>query len=530
MPVETLQNLSIPAKKNIIFVSPEPSKWPSLLSKNKLVAETLPHRLESRRELLKIAQDYTQTVTDAVCPNNIPENVVATGHQAIWHHCGIWAKSLSACNLAEAVNGSSLHLVLDHDICDTAMVLPKQNADGSWYFEKIEIELNQEAIPLEFRPLPHKAYIKTFVDSVINTRAEQICSNVWSKYEQVKNNKILSFSSIAELIMYFQSIINIALGLNMLYLPVSKLSKSDAFIDFALSLMTNAAPFATSYNDALTKQVSERKANPVSAIKRLKLDKTEGLTELPFWLILPDGKRTSLFAASKKADKIEIGIISSKLGDLDSTPLSGKIEQLKKILEQHGCRLRPKAISLMLFTRLFLADWFVHGIGGALYEPVTDYIIENYYGIKQLRFGVATCTMTLPLANSVTFPNDNIPLLKHKLHDIKHNPEKYLDESATKTEPAASLLKAKREQIARAKDRTLPDAIRKSAWNSVSKINQKLFEFAKDTAKILQKKIQEVERNTISQKVCNYREYFFGLFPENKLREVAESLTFMQHE
>lgn len=528
--METLQNLSIPEKKNTIFVSPEPSQWPSLLAKNKLVTETLPHRLKSRRELLKIAQDYTKAVAGVVCPNNIPENIVATGHQAIWHHCGIWAKNLATYKFAEAVNGSSLHLVLDHDVCDTVIVLPKQNTDGSWYFATVEIEPNQGAVPLEFRPLPHKAYIKTFVDSVINTGAEQICSGVWSKYELFKNDKISKFSSIADLITYFQSTINIALGLNMLYLPVSKLSKSDAFIDFALSLMTNAARFVASYNDALTKQVSERKANPVSAVKRLKLDKTEGLTELPFWLILPDPKRTSLFVASKKADKIEIGTVSSKLGDLDSASLSGKIEQLKKILEQHGCRLRPKAISLMLFVRLFLADWFVHGIGGALYEPVTDYIIENYYGIKSLRFGVATCTMTLPLANSVTFPNDNISLLKHKLHDIKHNPEKYLDGSAIKTEPVASLLKAKREQIAQARGRTSPDAIRKSAWKSVSEINEKLFEFAKDTGQILQKKIQEAERNTISQKVCSYREYFFGLFSEEKLRKVAESLTFMQHE
>ncbi|MCX5636125.1 MAG: hypothetical protein NTX52_00325, partial [Planctomycetota bacterium] len=198
MPVETLQNLSIPEKKNTIFVSPELSQWPSLLAKNKLVTETLPHRLKSRRKLLKIAQDYTKAVAGVVCPNNILENIVATGHQAIWHHCGIWVKNLAMYKFAEAVNGSSLHLVLDHDVCDTVILLPKQNTDGSWCFATVEIEPNQGAVPLEFRPLPHKAYIKTFVDSVINTGAEQICSGVWLKYGLFKDDKISKFSSIAD--------------------------------------------------------------------------------------------------------------------------------------------------------------------------------------------------------------------------------------------------------------------------------------------------------------------------------------------
>ncbi len=44
--------------------------------------------------------------------------------------------------------------------------------------------------------------------------------------------------------------------------------------------------------------------------------------------------------------------------------------------------LRPKAVSLTTFIQLYLADWFVHGIGGSLYEPVTDYVIENYFGVS----------------------------------------------------------------------------------------------------------------------------------------------------
>ena len=530
MLAETLQNLSIPQQKNIIFVSPEPSKWPLLLAENKLVTGSISKRLESRRELLRIARDYTLRVLGSSCKTDTLENVIATGHQAIWHHCGIWAKSLAACEFAKAVNGRSLHLVLDHDICDTAMVLPKQNLDGSWHSEKIEIEPEQKAVALEFRRPPHENHIRSFVDAVTKARPGQLCDDIWSERVVLNARKISHFSSIAELITHFQSVLNAALGLDIMYLPVSKLSESDAFIDFVLSIMLDAPSFAAAYNDAVTKLINELRINQRDAVQRLKLDKTAGLTELPFWLNLPNGKRTSLYVVSIKTDKIRIGTASTTLGKLDSASLSGKANQLKNMLQQSNYYLRPKAVSLTLFVRLFLADWFVHGIGGSLYEPVTDYIIENYYRIKPLRFGVATCTVTLPLPNTIASPTDNISQLKHELHNIRHNPEKYVDESVRAEEPVVSLLEAKREKIAQAKDRSLPASLRKSAWSSLLRINQSLSEYARDAAITVQKKIAEFEKNKISQEVCNYREYFFGLFPESRLRKLAKSLTFTKPE
>lgn len=530
MLTETLQNLFVLKQRNIIFVSPEPSDWPSLLAENKLITENLPNRLESRGELLGIARNYTLAILDVVCPNNIPENIIATGHQAMWHHCGIWAKNLTTCQFAKDVDGRSLHLVLDHDFYDTAMVLPIRNTDGSWYFKKIEIEPKQESVPLEFRRVSQDSYIKTFINAVINAPAGQFCSDIWSKCATVKKNKISRFNNIADLITYLQCMLNVALGLDMLYLPVSKLSQSSAFINFVISIILDAASFATNYNDAITKHIDERKTDPGETVRRLAIDKTRNFTELPFWLLSANGKRTSLYVTPNKTNRITISDASTELGNLDLSCLNSKTDQLKNLLEQLGYSLRPKAVSLTLFVRLFLADWFVHGVGGVLYEPVTDYLIENYYKIKPLRFGVATCTMTSPLPNTAAFPEDNIAQLKHKLHNIKHNPDRYINESMLKKEPVASLLQTKEERIAQTKDISLPSALRKSAWSSLSIINKKLFEYAKDTAEELEKKIVESEKNKISQEVCNCREYFFGLFPVKQLRKVAESLTFTEYE
>jgi hypothetical protein len=520
---KTLKNLSVPKEKDVIFVAPDLSKWPSLLADNRLNAEKVMARSKSRNELLRIARNYTIKNTN-VCQNDIHENVIVTGHQAIWQHCGIWAKSLTTFKFAKAVNGTGLHLVLDHDICDTAIIWPRQNTNGSFCFERIEIESEQKPIPLEFRPVPPQTHLKNFIDTIIDIQAGQFCSDIWPKYMVSEKNRISHLSNVADVITYFQSMLNVGLGLNMIYLPVSKLSESDAFLNFITSIIADAVNFADSYNNGVSTQFNDVTTNSRGSIQHLAIDKKSGLTELPFWLVLPDGKRASLYVEQEKNHKIRIGTASGGLEDLIYH--NGKIHELRSALQRLGYRLRPKAVSLTLFVRLFLADWFVHGVGGASYEPVTDYIIENYYRIKPLRYGVATCTMMLPLPNHLTHNKNNLSQLKHNLHDIKHNPEKYIDKAMLEREPVASLIQTKKERIAQARDRALSISLRKSAWNSLAKINEKLFEYAKDTAGILEKEIAEFEKSLITQDVCSCREYFFGLFPEKELQKLVKSLTF----
>jgi hypothetical protein len=199
---------------------------------------------------------------------------------------------------------------------------------------------------------------------------------------------------------------------------------------------------------------------------------------------------------------------------------------LKSILKEHGYLLRPKAVSLTLFVRLFLADLFVHGVGGASYEPVTDYIIERFYRIKPPGFAVATCTMRPSLPGPAGSAHHDISGLKHKLRRIKHNPEEYIAEPALATEPVASLLQSKKELISKAKDSAAPPALRKTAWNSLSIINNRLYEYARDTAKMLEREVGQAEKSGASDEVRTSREFFFGWFPEQRLRELVESAVF----
>jgi hypothetical protein len=533
MLIKVLQKLSIPEEENAVFLSPELSEWPSLLAQNNLVTNSLLDRSSSREELLRMARGHTVRIAGGDNKDDSTRKLVVTGHQAVWHHCGIWAKTLAASKLAKAVGGHALHIVLDHDICDTAMVLPKQRMTGEWSFEKVEIESMQKAVPLEFRPSVQRDRVRTFCDAVTKSQMGQFCKHVWLKYALDKKAQIPLLKNIAEVITYLQSMLNITLGLdNVMYLPVSELSESCAFADFASHVILDARSFAASYNSGIAKQIAGRNINPQETIRFLAIDEPKDWVGLPFWLLSPNGRRESLYVVPKKTGGTRFGTASAVLGSLDPRRTNGGGNQLRNTLDHLGYSLRPKAVSLTLFLRLFVADWFVHGVGGASYEAVTDYIIEDYYRTKPPRFGVATCNMTLPELKDVARLNcsGEASLLKQKLRNIKHSPEKYIDKSVLRTEPVMSLLREKRARITQARDHSLSSSIRRSAWKSLFEINERLSGYTKRTVEMLKNEAAQRERDAAAQEICDYREYFFGLFPEKALRRLAESFTFARPE
>ncbi len=66
-------------------------------------------------------------------------------------------------------------------------------------------------------------------------------------------------------------------------------------------------------------------------------------------------------------------------------------------LEAEGFKVRTRALTTTLFARLFLADLFIHGIGGGKYDELTDAIVRRFYGFEPPRYLVLSATRWLPL-------------------------------------------------------------------------------------------------------------------------------------
>ena len=107
--------------------------------------------------------------------------------------------------------------------------------------------------------------------------------------------------------------------------------------------------------------------------------------------------------------------------------------------------MRSRALTNTLYARLFVADLFIHGIGGGKYDELTDAIIHRYYGFEPPRFMVLSATLLLPLPRSPARP-EHCQRLARELRDLHWNPQRHLaDGDAT----AAELARQKRAWIER---------------------------------------------------------------------------------
>ncbi len=116
-------------------------------------------------------------------------------------------------------------------------------------------------------------------------------------------------------------------------------------------------------------------------------------------------------------------------GSLDCDQAAG---QWLEILNS-GVYLRPRALLTTMYLRLFVADLFVHGIGGGKYDQLTNGIIREFAGIDPPPMAVATATLQLTdlLGGDVHRASDldeAIRELEHKQWQWKYNADQFEEE------------------------------------------------------------------------------------------------------
>ena len=87
--------------------------------------------------------------------------------------------------------------------------------------------------------------------------------------------------------------------------------------------------------------------------------------------------------------------------------------------------MRSRALTNTLYARLFLADLFIHGIGGGKYDELTDELIRRFYGFEPPEFLVLSATRLLPLPTAPVRLDDHRRLARN-LRDLHWNPQRFV--------------------------------------------------------------------------------------------------------
>src|SRR5205085_11199692 len=105
------------------------------------------------------------------------------------------------------------------------------------------------------------------------------------------------------------------------------------------------------------------------------------------------------------------------------TGKAGRRERATTSSDIHA--LRPRALTLTLFARLCLGDFFIHGIGGGKYDEVTDAIIRDYFGLDPPAYQVLSATLHLPLPGFPATATD-VERAERLVRDLTWNPQRHL--------------------------------------------------------------------------------------------------------
>ena len=211
MGISETTDLSAPCQSDEILLRPEMSLWPELVKRNASVIAKVRNNTDCRRELMAIARDFTKKIIGRTGPDTDCEYIIATGHQANWHHCGILSKDAAAWSLARSCAGTCLHLVLDHDISNTALMLPRCHQDGQWNIERIEMDPATVSMPAELRLLSQPDTASVFIEKVINTRPDSLSGRLWSATQVDSVIAKSRFTTQPELITYLHAVLTTSL-------------------------------------------------------------------------------------------------------------------------------------------------------------------------------------------------------------------------------------------------------------------------------------------------------------------------------
>jgi hypothetical protein len=196
---------------------------------------------------------------------------------------------------------------------------------------------------------------------------------------------------------------------------------------FIAHLLAHLPRFWDVYNSALVEFRRKHKirsaAHPVP-----ELTAVDDWLEAPLWIWSIDAPRRRRLFVRQRNDEL---IISDRAGieaTLSITPegdASAALEQLA-VLFARGIRIRTRALITTLAARVLLGDLFIHGIGGAKYDELTDSIVNRFFGIDPPGYMVVSGTLHLPTVLPKPINGSSIQL-QRCVRELEFHPERFLN-------------------------------------------------------------------------------------------------------
>ena len=542
------QSFKVPQNKQIFF-SPSTDKIGSLLEENKRIFDHYSFKIlnqpfkeirgKSRKKVVEKALSFSKKYDLDIGGKIDPayQYIIQSGHQPVFFHPGIWIKNIFLSELLKSPlpdKSLGLNIILDNDICkDLNLSLPVLSSNGNLKLEKVNF-LSSTLTP----NLPFEEYLCPSLELITKFTRDIICKlkTLESENKDILNNfknfapclenssrfcnQYYKKANLGEFLGLARRLYEQEIEPAYLEIPFSQICNSDEFLSFFLEITKNIKSFSKIYNNKLDEYRKLFKIR-TQAIPSPNLLIKKNLTGVPFWIWKEGDKRRKIFILKEEEKNYLYNDSYGKIFLIEKDGLKS-LFSLKTILKERGLKIRPKALLLTLYNRLFISDLFIHGLGGAKYDLVTDEIIREFFKVEPPHFLVASCTLYLNFKSSPMASAFKISALKNKIRDLEFNPERYINElPLTKKEKIqiGELVEKKTELIKKIKGVSSPIEKREIS-EEIKVISSFIVEKTISLKHELDKKIEKEEEKIKQAKVYTFREFPYCFFSAKTLRNL----------
>ena len=475
--------------------------------------------LIARRQVFDAAVDYARRYlpeVDSWLDSVSPDRVVMTGHQPTLFHPGVWYKNFRLDALAKRFDALPINLVVDNDLLASPSIsCPQLKRDGedrehpTAAVVMLPMDQPDATVPHEKRPVLNAERFANFgseVKAAIGSVVEQpIVDTLWP--EVIAAKQILGNQSLGQVLAAGRHRLEWSLGLRTLEVPISVVASTMAFGSFAGRVLMEIENFQAIYNGVLLRY---RKRHSIRSVSHPvpELARVRSWMETPFWVWTEqDRQRRPLF--------VQVDSQRFLLSDLKNFEQSVGIGELpgwwsEEVKSNRVC-IRPRALCTTMFHRLLVSDLFIHGIGGAKYDQLTDQIIREFFDVDPPGYLTSTATFSLPFSAAKVSRQD-VLAKQQLLREFRFHPENHVAHSPE----TSDLIRQKQAAI----EQLSQGDSKKQAHEKIVAANQQMSSRLAKQISATEREIAVLKSQHRSSEILHSREYSFALHPTSIIEDL----------
>lgn len=466
-------------------------------------------RTQARQDLLNEVAEYLPgaPVADPAQP------YLLAGHQPDLFHPGVWVKNFALAGLAHRHKAVAINVLIDNDtVKSPALLFPVKG--NSWpSAHLLAYDHQQVEVPWEERRVVDPAVFARFGDEgsalLRPWGYEPILASFWSI---VRRNLSGCNERIGESFASARRALERAWGCENLEVPLSRLCRTESFAWLAGAMLADLPRFVEDYNAIVrTHRARKRIRSRHHPVPDLVVD--GDWLEAPLWGWRSEHPRRGRLFVRLQKDRMDLRVGEVVWPSVPSPQRAPeRFVEAWRGLEAAGYKVRSRALITTLFARVFLADLFVHGIGGGKYDELTDEILERFCGVQPPGFMILTATCLLPVPTDPS-ATDRHRRLQHHLRDLHYNPQRHL--------PSSDLVRAKQAWITQRPTNRLE---RRERFRNIRHLGEEMRAALADQIEVGKVRLAQLEQHLQANALLGRRDYAFCLHPEAGLRPFLQNV------